>query len=113
MKIRRRIKPPEPPSMVNPSTDLLVRRTRSRYVLVMLAAKRARQLLKSKGAECKVPPMAGHEDKYVTNAFEEIAKRKIKARLTVETEQLAIDELPKKYTASGGKKVEEPKKLKE
>lgn len=77
MKMRRRAKiaPPEP-SMVNPSTDLLVKRTRSRYVLVMLASKRARQLLK--GVECKVP---NHNNKYVTNAFEEIAERKIKARI--------------------------------
>ena len=75
--------------MVNPSTDLLIRRTRSRYVLVMLASKRARQLLK--GAECKVP---NHDNKFVTNAFEEIAQKKIKARLTIENEQQAIDSVP-------------------
>ena len=82
MKMRRRAKiaPPEP-SMVNPSTDLLVKKTRSRYVLVMLASKRARQLLK--GAECKVPE---HRSKYVTEAFEEIAQRKIKAKITTEDE---------------------------
>ena len=45
----------------------------------MLASKRARQLLK--GAECKVQ---NHNNKYVTNAFEEIAERKIKAKITVE-----------------------------
>ena len=97
MKIRRRIKPPEPPSMVNPSTDLLVRRTRSRYVLVMLASKRARQLLK--GAECKVP---NHDNKYVTNAFEEIAQRKIRARITVECEQQAIEDVPRHHINTQG-----------
>lgn len=83
MKMRRRAKivPPEP-SMVNPSTDLLVKRTHSRYVLVMLASKRARQLLK--GADCLVP---NHNNKYVTNAFEEIAERKIKAQITVEDDE--------------------------
>lgn len=92
MKTRRKYKAtPQPPSMVNPPTDLLVRRTRSRYVLVMLASKRARQLLK--GAECKV---ANHENKYVTNAFEEIAQKKIKARLTIANEQQAIDGTPLK-----------------
>ena len=77
--------------MVNPSTDLLIRRTRSRYVLVMLASKRARQLLK--GADCKVP---NHDNKFVTNAFEEIAQKKIRARLTIENEQQAIENIPQK-----------------
>ena len=79
MKVRRRrakIAPPEP-SMVNPSTDQLVKKTHSRYVLVMLASRRARQLLKGE-VECLVP---NHNNKYVTNAFEEIAQGKIKAYL--------------------------------
>ena len=80
MKRKAKVTPPEP-SMVNPSTDLLIKRTRSRYILVMLASKRARQLLK--GAECKV---INHNNKYVTNAFEEIAERKIKAHITIEDE---------------------------
>lgn len=80
--MRRKIKNTvSEPSMVNPSTDLLIKRTHSRYVLVMLASKRARQLLK--GAECKV---TNHNNKYVTNAFEEIAEKKIKARITIENE---------------------------
>ena len=92
VKLRRKAKvAPEPPSMVNPSTDLLIRRTRSRYVLVMLASKRARQLLK--GADCKVP---NHDNKFVTNAFEEIAQKKIRARLTIENEQQAIENIPQK-----------------
>lgn len=78
MKKRRRAKiVPVLPSMVNPSTDALVKRTHSRYVLVMLAAKRARRLL-DKTAECKVE---NHDNKYVTNAFEEIIENKIHAKL--------------------------------
>ena len=69
--------------MVNPSTDQLVKKTRSRYVLVMLASRRARQLLNNE-AECLVP---NHNNKYVTNAFEEIAQGKIKARLHDEEEE--------------------------
>lgn len=84
MKMRRRAKiaPPEP-SMVNPSTDQLVRKTKSRYVLVMLASRRARQLLKGE-AECLV---SNHNNKYVTNAFEEIAQGKIKAQLREKSEE--------------------------
>ena len=77
---RRRFKVIPPPlSMVNPATDQLVKRTKSRYVLVMLA--RARELLS--GATCKVP---NHDNKYVTNAFEEINKKKISAKLPAEEE---------------------------
>lgn len=76
-KRRRRAKVvPILPSMVNPSTDALVKKTHSRYVLVMLAAKRARELLE--GAECKVE---NHDNKYVTNAFEEIVESKIRAKV--------------------------------
>ena len=76
-KRRRRAKVvPILPSMVNPSTDALVKKTHSRYVLVMLAAKRARELLG--GAECKVED---HKNKYVTNAFEEIVEGKIRAKM--------------------------------
>ena len=84
MKVRRRAKitPPEP-SMVNPSTDQLVKKTRSRYILVMLAARRARQLLNGE-VECLVP---NHNNKYVTNAFEEIAQGKIKAYLPEESQE--------------------------
>ena len=79
---RRRFKVIPPPlSMVNPATDQLVKRTKSRYVLVMLASKRARELLS--GATCKVP---NHDNKYVTNAFEEINKKKIRAKLPAEEE---------------------------
>ena len=83
MKVRRaKIIPPEP-SMVNPSTDQLVKKTHSRYILVMLASRRARQLLNGE-VECLVP---NHNNKYVTNAFEEIAQGKIKAQLHEELEE--------------------------
>ena len=39
------------PSMVNPSTDAMLKETHSRYTLVVLASKRARQLLA--GAPCR------------------------------------------------------------
>ena len=61
-------------SMVNPTMDELLNQTGSRYILVVLASKRARQLLS--GEECKVK---NHNNKYVTNAFEEITEGKIKA----------------------------------
>ena len=76
MRRRAKIAPPEP-SMVNPSTDQLVKKTKSRYVLVMLASRRARKLLSGE-VECRVP---NHNNKYVTNAFEEIAQGKIRAHL--------------------------------
>ena len=60
------------PSMVNPSTDEMVKRTHSRYTLVVLASKRARQLLA--GEPCHVENLA---NKFVTNAMEEIFEGKI------------------------------------
>ena len=92
MKVRRKAKiaPPEP-SMVNPSTDQLVKKTHSRYILVMLASRRARQLLNGE-VECLVP---NHNNKYVTNAFEEIAQGKIKAQLHEELEETQTE-----YTAT-------------
>lgn len=60
------------PSMVNPSTDEMVKRTHSRYTLVVLASKRARQLLA--GEPCHVDPPS---NKFVTNAMEEIYEGKI------------------------------------
>jgi len=60
------------PSMVNPSTDEMVKRTHSRYTLVVLASKRARQLLA--GAPCHVE---NPSNKFVTDAMEEIFEGKI------------------------------------
>ena len=68
-----------PPSMVNPSTDALLKKTKSRYSLVVLASKRARQLLA--GKPCRVE---NHDNKYVTNAMEEIVKDKITYRIQKE-----------------------------
>lgn len=60
------------PSMINPSTDSMLKRTHSRYTLVVLASKRARQLLK--GEPCRI---AKPTDKFVTDAMEEIFEGKV------------------------------------
>ena len=60
-------------SMVNPSTDTLMSKVDSRYGLVVLAARRARQLLD--GEELKATQARSTKD--VTNALEEIAEGKI------------------------------------
>ena len=60
-------------SMVNPSTDKLMEKVDSRYGLVVLAAKRARQLLD--GDEVKATEAIS--TKNVTNAPEEILEGKI------------------------------------
>lgn len=60
------------PSMVNPSTDAMLKKVSSRYTLVILASKRARQLLT--GAPCHVE---NPNNKFVTNAMEEIYEGKI------------------------------------
>ena len=69
----------EPMSMVNPSTDALMRQVNSRYGLVVLAAKRARQLLD--GEEIKVRQQS---TKDVTNALEEIVEGKISYQISKE-----------------------------
>ena len=69
---RRAIHQEEELSMVNPSTDELRNRLGSRYKVVVIASKRARALLA--GAECLAER---HDNKNVTNAFEEIAEGKI------------------------------------
>lgn len=58
--------------MVNPSMNTLLKKVDSRYTLVVLAAKRARQILD--GSEIKVNIKS---TKNVTNALEEIAEDKI------------------------------------
>lgn len=67
-------------SMVNPSTDELMKKVDSHYGLVVLAAKRARQLLD--GAELKATK--AHSTKNVTNALEEIAEGKITYELDID-----------------------------
>lgn len=59
-------------SMVNPSTDSMLQQTHSRYALVVLASKRARELLS--GKPCRVENRA---NKFLTNAMEEINEGKI------------------------------------
>ena len=56
--------------MVNPSTDELLTKVDSRYGMVVLAAKRARQLLEG-------DPVKSELARSTTNAFEEIAEGKI------------------------------------
>lgn len=58
--------------MVTPSINTLLTKVDSRYSLVVLAAKRARQLLD--GEELKV---SAKSTKNVTNALDEIAEGKI------------------------------------
>ena len=60
------------PSMINPSTDAMLKQTHSRYTLVVLASKRARQLLK--GEKCRID---NPTDKFVTDAMEEIYEGKV------------------------------------
>ena len=68
------------PSMVNPSTDEMVKRTHSRYTLVVLASKRARQLLAGEPCHVETP-----SNKFVTNAMEEIFEGKITYSMNGET----------------------------
>ena len=58
--------------IIDPSMNTLLTKVDSRYTLVVLAAKRARQLLD--GAELKVKAKSA---KNVTNALEEVAEDKI------------------------------------
>ncbi len=58
--------------MVNPSMDTLLKKVDSKYTLVVLAAKRAREILD--GSEVQV---AEKSTKNVTNALAEIAEEKI------------------------------------
>lgn len=58
--------------MINPSLDILVEKVDSKYTLVVLAAKRARELMD--GSETLVYTKS---NKKVTNALEEIVADKI------------------------------------
>ncbi|MBR3623493.1 MAG: DNA-directed RNA polymerase subunit omega [Selenomonadaceae bacterium] len=59
-------------SMVNPSTDALMEKMHTRYGLVVLAARRARELLAG-----EQPKVKSASTKDVTNALEEILEGKI------------------------------------
>ncbi|MDD4600239.1 DNA-directed RNA polymerase subunit omega [bioreactor metagenome] len=58
--------------MIHPSLDLLVKKVDSKYTLVVLAAKRAREIL-----DGSTPMVESKSNKQVTIALEEIASEKI------------------------------------
>lgn len=58
--------------MIHPSLDLLVKKVDSKYTLVVLAAKRAREIL-----DGSTPMVESKSNKQVTIALEEIANEKI------------------------------------
>lgn len=58
--------------MVNPSMDTLLKKVDSKYTLVVLAAKRARDILGGNPIKVEIK-----STKNVTNALEEIAENKI------------------------------------
>ena len=69
-------------SMVNPSTDDLMNKIDSRYTLVVLAAKRARQILVGS------PVLSAEQStKDVTNALEEILEGKITYEIAVDKDE--------------------------
>ena len=59
-------------NMVTPSTDDMLKKVHSRYTLVVLASRRARQLLT--GSDCHLD---NPTEKFVTDAMEEIYEEKI------------------------------------
>ncbi|MDI6871546.1 MAG: DNA-directed RNA polymerase subunit omega [Bacillota bacterium] len=63
--------------MMEPSLDLLMRKVDSKYALVVMAAKRARQLMA--GDEKLV---SGSSEKPVTAALEEIARDYVRSERT-------------------------------
>ena len=69
-------------SMVNTSTDALMQKVDSRYGLVVLASRRARQLLD--GVPLK--KLKAHSTKNVTNALEEIVEGKISYKIAKENQ---------------------------
>jgi len=58
--------------MINPSIDILVTKVDSKYTLVVLAAKRARELM-----DGSLPLVDSKSHKQVTIALEEIAQDKL------------------------------------
>lgn len=58
--------------MINPSIDTLVTKVDSKYTLVVLAAKRAREIM-----DGSVPLVESKSHKQVTLALEEVAQGKI------------------------------------
>ncbi|MGI6092802.1 MAG: DNA-directed RNA polymerase subunit omega [Veillonellaceae bacterium] len=58
--------------MIHPSLDVLVKKVDSKYTLVVLAAKRAREIL-----DGNTPTVESKSNKQVTIALEEIASNNI------------------------------------
>lgn len=58
--------------MINPSLDILVNKVDSKYTLVVLAAKRAREIM-----DGQQPLVESKSNKPVTIALEEVAQGKI------------------------------------
>lgn len=58
--------------MIHPSLDVLVKKVDSKYTLVVLAAKRAREIL-----DGSTPMVESKSNKQVTVALEEVAADKI------------------------------------
>lgn len=58
--------------MIHPSLDVLVKKVDSKYTLVVLAAKRAREIL-----DGNTPMVTSKSNKQVTIALEEVANDKI------------------------------------
>ncbi|CVK19735.1 MULTISPECIES: DNA-directed RNA polymerase subunit omega [Sporomusa] len=58
--------------MINPSLDTLVKKVDSKYTLVVLAAKRAREIM-----DAQQPLVESKSNKPVTIALEEVAQGKI------------------------------------
>ena len=80
--------PVQTTSMVNPSTDALLEKVDTRYGLVVLAARRARELLA--GDELKVKSTS---TKNVTNALEEILEGKITYEIKDSRDEVEIEDL--------------------
>ncbi|MBQ7477324.1 MAG: DNA-directed RNA polymerase subunit omega [Selenomonadaceae bacterium] len=95
-------------SMVNPSTDALMTKVDSRYGLVVLAARRARQLMT--GAEVKAK---NQSTKNVTNALEEIVEGKITYKIVKDSREEIEDLAEEMYEEAEGAVDEVPQEVSE
>ena len=95
-------------SMVNPSTDALMTKVDSRYGLVVLAARRARQLMT--GAEVKAK---NQSTKNVTNALEEIVEGKITYEIVKDAREEVEDLEDEMYEEVAGPVDEVPQEAAE
>ena len=95
-------------SMVNTSTDALMTKVDSRYGLVVLAARRARQLMT--GAEVKAK---NQSTKNVTNALEEIVEGKITYEIVKDAREEVEDLEDEMYEEVAGPVDEVPQEAAE